>query len=264
MNDLEIYFNNNTEREITKWMHYFDVYDRHFSRFRNKNIVVVEIGVFRGGSLQMWKKYFGENAKIYGIDINPECKSFEEDNIEIFIGSQSDRNFLKEIVAKIPRIDILIDDGGHEMQQQIVSFEELFRHIKEDGVYLCEDTHTSYWKYYEGGYKKKGTFMEYTKDLIDYLNAYHSRSKRLCVSDFTRSAGSIHFYDSIVVIEKQKRDKPPCARMTGKGTSVIAAVPEDTFENIITKRFGNTALFRSVKKGIVGNIIRSYKKKTVK
>lgn len=263
MNDLELYFENNTEREITKWMHYFDVYDRHFSRFRNKEVVIVEIGVFRGGSLQMWKHYFGSNAKIYGIDINPDCKDFEEDNIEIIIGSQSDRQFLKELITKIPQIDILIDDGGHEMDQQIITFEELFGHIKENGVYLCEDTHTSYWKYYRGGYKKKGTFMEYTKGLIDSLNAYHSRNKRLPVSDFTRTAGSIHFYDSIVVVEKQKRDTPPYSKVTGRETMEIP-VPEDSLENLLTKRFGNTILFKAVKKGFIGDIVRRIKSKQAK
>jgi hypothetical protein len=259
MNDLELYFNNNTDREINKWMHYFDIYDRHFNRFRGKEVVIVEIGVFRGGSLQMWKNYFGDKAKIYGIDINPDCKEFEEENIEIFIGSQSDRQFLKEVKAKIPQIDILVDDGGHEMQQQIVSFEELFGHVKENGVYLCEDTHTSYWKYYEGGYKKKGTFIEYTKNLIDSLNAYHSRTKRLPVSDFTCSANSIHFYDSIVVVEKQKRDIPPYARITGCETLELPGLPEDSFENLFTKRFGNLYLFKAIKKSFVGDIIRRIK-----
>ncbi len=103
----------------------------------------------------MWKKYFGQNAKIYGVDINPNCKNLEEGNIEIFIGSQSDRTFLRKIKEQIPPIDILIDDGGHTMTQQIVTFEELFGHIKETGIYLCEDTHTSYQIMYGGGVIKE-------------------------------------------------------------------------------------------------------------
>jgi hypothetical protein len=209
MNDLELYFRNNNKRLIDKWVHYFDIYDRYFNRYRNKKIVVLEIGVFQGGSLQMWKNYFGRQAKIYGIDIDPKCKSFEEENIEILIGSQSDRKFLKEVKSQIPPIDILIDDGGHTMQQQIITYEELFPHIKEDGIYLCEDLHTSYWmKYYGGGYKRRGTFIEYSKNFIDYLNAYHSRQKLFRVNDFTKSVDSIHYYDSIIVIEKKKRVAP--------------------------------------------------------
>ncbi len=85
MTDLEVYFRKNDKRLIHKWAHYFDIYDRHFARFRDKEIVILEIGVSQGGSLQMWKDYFGPKAKIYGIDVNPQCKQLEEDNIKIFI-----------------------------------------------------------------------------------------------------------------------------------------------------------------------------------
>jgi len=207
MNELEKYFRENNDRLIHKWVHYFDIYDRHFSKFKNKEITILEIGVAQGGSLQMWKNYFGDKAKIYGIDINPKCKELEEENIQIFIGSQSDRKFLREVKKTIPPIDILIDDGGHGMIQQIVSYEELFDYVKEEGVYLCEDLHTSYWLRFGGGYKRRGTFIEYSKNFIDQLNAYHSQQKGLKVSKFTDSVDSLHFYDSILVIEKKKKLK---------------------------------------------------------
>jgi hypothetical protein len=215
MNDLANYFNNNNNnRLIGKWIHYFDIYQRHFERYRNKEIVILEIGVDQGGSLQMWKKYFGSQAKIYGVDINPACKNLEEENIKIFIGSQSDRAFLRTIITQIPQIDILIDDGGHSMTQQIISFEELYEHIKPDGVYLCEDLHTSYKLKYGGGYKRRGTFIEYSKKFIDYLNAYHTEQKSLKVNFLTKSAWCLHFYDSVLVIEKRPIEKP-VERKTG-------------------------------------------------
>jgi hypothetical protein len=208
MNDLENYFNENKKRVIDKWNHYFEVYDRHFSKYRGKEIVLLEIGTFQGGSLQMWKSYFGDKAKIYGIDINPNCKQVEEENIKIMIGSQSDRDFLKSVIKEVPPFDILIDDGGHTMLQQIVTFEELFGHVKPDGVYLCEDLHTSYWLEYGGGFKRKGSFIEYSKNFIDELNAYHSEEKSFQVSTFTSSVNSIHYYDSVLVIEKRPTPKP--------------------------------------------------------
>jgi hypothetical protein len=211
MNDLEAYFKQNNKRVIDKWHHYFEVYDRHFSKYRNKEIVILEIGTFQGGSLQMWKHYFGDKAKIYGMDINPDCKQVEEENIKIFVGSQSDRHFLRDVIKEIPPIDILIDDGGHTMLQQIVSFEELFDHIKPDGVYLCEDLHTSYWDDYGGGYKLPGNFIEYSKELIDKLNAWHYK-KASEVDSFTRSANSMHYYDSMLVIEKHPRTEPSTSR----------------------------------------------------
>ena len=206
--DLEKYFRNNNKRLIHKWKHYFDIYEHHFSRFRDKEIVILEIGVYQGGSLQMWKDYFGSKARIYGIDINPRCKDLEEENIRIFIGSQANRKFLREVKKSIPPVDILIDDGGHTMKQQKVTFEELFGHVKDDGIYLCEDLHTSYRLSYGGGYRRMGTFIEYSKRFIDYLNAWHSRERWLKVNSFTKTVDSLHYYDSILVIEKRKREKP--------------------------------------------------------
>ena len=208
MNPLEKYFRENNKRIIHKWVHYFDIYDRHFARFKDKEITILEIGISQGGSLQMWKNYFGKKAKIYGVDINPQCRELEEENIKIFIGSQSDRKFLREIKKSIPKVDILIDDGGHYMQQQIITFEELFDHVKETGVYLCEDLHTSYWINFGGGYKRHGTFIQYSKNFIDLLNAHHSQQSALKVNKFTESVNSIHYYDSILVVEKKKREKP--------------------------------------------------------
>jgi hypothetical protein len=109
----------------------------------------------------------------------------------------------------------LIDDGGHMMHQQIVSYEELFPHIKEDGVYLCEDLHTSYWLDCGGGHKRRGSFIEYSKNFIDYLNAWHSEQKSLRVNDFTKAVDSITYYDSVIVIEKKRKYNPPHAEQTG-------------------------------------------------
>lgn len=215
MNDLEEYFIHNTGKLIHKWQHYFEVYDLHFSRFRGREVTVVEFGVFQGGSLQMWKHYFGPQAKIYGVDIDPRCKKLEEDQIKIFIGDQEDRNFLRSLPEKIGKIDILIEDGGHRMTQQIATFEELYPHVDPCGLYLCEDLLTSYSKEYGGGYLHPGSFIEYSKKLIDSLHSWHSEEKsQLDVTPFTRSAHSLHFYESILVIEKRPIEQPFHA-MTG-------------------------------------------------
>ena len=214
MNELEQYFEKNDKRLINKYQHYFDVYDRHFSKYKGQEITIVEIGVFQGGSLQMWRSYFGPKAKIWGIDIDPRCKLLEEQNTNIIIGSQEDESFLESIYDITGPIDILIDDGGHTQKQQITTFNILFDKIKNDGVYLCEDVHTSYWLSYGGGSNRMGTFIQFTKKLIDKLNAFHSEENSLQVDSFTKSAKSIHYYDSIVVIEKGIITKPT-SKMTG-------------------------------------------------
>ena len=150
----------------------------------------------------MWKKYFGPQCNIIGIDIMEECKAYEEEQIKIYIGSQEDRNFLRRLKSEIGRVDIIIDDGGHVMNQQIVTFEELFPILSDGGVYLCEDMHTSYWPDFGGGYKQPDTFMEYSKNFVDELNARYSLSDALKADEFTRHIRGIYYYDSMIVLEK--------------------------------------------------------------
>lgn len=215
MNPLEDYFRRNESRLIHKWLHYFEIYHRHFERFRNRPVVVLEFGVDQGGSLEMWREYFGPSAKIYGVDIDPRCRQFEDHNIQIMIGDQADKEFLRQVVATIGApIDVVIEDGGHRMRQQKMTFRHIYPHMSDDGCFLTEDTHTSYWRRFGGGFRRKGTFMEFAKARIDQLNAWHSRSPEFQVNDFTRSTRSIHFYDSVVVFERGSRTQPE-RRITG-------------------------------------------------
>ena len=217
MTDLESYFENNPGNLINKWRHYFDVYERYFHPYRGTDVQILEIGVRHGGSLQMWKHYFGPRARIYGVDINPRSRELEEEQIEIFIGDQEDLGFLAELQDKLPRLDIVIDDGGHTMVQQIRTFEALFPHLSDPGIYVCEDTHTSYWPTFGGGLRKPDTFIEYSKKFVDDLHAWHSKDPEdgLDVTDITRTLDSVHFYDSMVVFEKRQRT-PPEISHTGK------------------------------------------------
>jgi hypothetical protein len=209
MESMREIFNSLDGNLIHKWDHYLEVYETWFSKFRGKEVHILEIGISQGGSIELWKRYFGDKLHLYGVDINPRCKELEQENVQIFIGEQEDKNFLSELKSKIPKLDILIDDGGHTMLQQIVTFEELYNHIKDNGIYLCEDTHTSYMYAYHGGYKKKGTFIEYSKNFIDHLHAWHSEDKRLLgVNNFTKSAYGIHFYTGMVIIEKRQVTEP--------------------------------------------------------
>ena len=215
-NPLQRYFLGNSGRLIQKWHHYFEIYHRHFESFRGRSPVVLEIGVFHGGSLRMWKEYFGPGAKIVGLDLDPRCRELEEDGVSIMIGDQADRRFLAEVRQRHPQVDIVIDDGGHQMQQQIVSFEELYPHIQPRGVYLCEDIHTSFVSRYEGGYRRRGTFHEYSKGLTDKLYAWYSEdAAAFQVDEFTRGTYAMHFYDSVLVIEKRPM-QPPQQSITGK------------------------------------------------
>lgn len=204
MNPLEHFFYREPHRMMAKWSHYHEVYHTYFQKYRGRPVTVLEIGVYGGGSLQMWKKYFGPGSRIVGIDIMEECRQYEEEQIRIYIGSQEDRDFLRGLVAELGVIDIVIDDGGHFMNQQIVTFEELFPKLAEGGVYICEDMHTSYWPAYGGGVGTGKSFVDYSHNFIDSLNARYSVSEQLEVNELTRSIHGIHYYDSMIVLEKRK------------------------------------------------------------
>lgn len=203
---LHKYFLSNAGKCLHKWMHYIDIYERHLSRFRNASPVMVEIGVFKGGSLDMWSSYFGEGAKIIGIDINPDCAQFARENIDVFIGSQDDPALIGRVLAKHPSIDIVLDDGSHVMNHMISTFNMLYPRVSENGVYMVEDVHTSYLPDYGGGLKRSGSFMEFVKDKLDEINANWC-GDQLPISDFTRSTDSISVYDSIVVFEKRRQGR---------------------------------------------------------
>jgi hypothetical protein len=209
-NPLLAYLEDNGDgRVVHRWRHYFDIYHRHFARFRGQPLTMIEIGIFNGGSLRMWQDYFGPQSTIVGVDVNPECEKFAEPGIEIVIGDQADRGFLRSLAERYPDVAVLVDDGGHRMDQQIATFEELYPRLRPDGVYLCEDTHTSYAPLFGGGYRQPQTFIERTKLLVDRLNAFHSVDPSQPGPDeFTHTTDSLHFYTGVVVIERKPRVQP--------------------------------------------------------
>ncbi len=139
---LESYFDHHqTGPGIDKWRHYFPIYEQHLSKFRGQEVHLVEIGVFSGGSLGMWQSYLGPGAHIYGVDIAPECRSYAREGVEIFVGDQADPAFWRDFKDRVPRIDVVIDDGGHMAFQQIATLEALLPALQPGGIYLCEDIH---------------------------------------------------------------------------------------------------------------------------
>ncbi len=199
-------FLTNEGRRIHKWTHYFPIYERHFSRFVNRTTTFVEIGVSKGGSLQLWKRYLGPFAQIVGIDIDPSCKVLEEDQISIRIGDQSNPRFLQQVIDEFGCPDVVLDDGSHKMNHIVASFEFLYPLMEKNGVYLVEDLHTAYWAEFGGGLHEPNSFIERCKTFIDELNADHSRGA-VPISAFSRTTLSMHFYDSVVVFERGRHIK---------------------------------------------------------
>src|SRR5215472_9190747 len=138
---------------MDKWAHYFPIYDRHFSWYRNKSLTFLEIGVARGGSLQMWQRFFGPLAKIVGVDINEKSKSYETPGTFVRIGNQADEQFLQSLINEFGIPDVVLDDGSHQMEHLAKTFNFLYPKLPKNGVYVVEDLHTAYWDEYGGGLK---------------------------------------------------------------------------------------------------------------
>jgi len=213
----------NDKRVIHKWKHYFPIYERHFQDFVNKSVTFIEIGCGLGGSLRMWKRYFGPHARIVGIDVNPQCKNYEEDQVEVYIGRQQDGDFLQGVFNAVGTPDIVLDDGSHVMSHITTSFQFFYPRMLKNGVYMVEDLQAAYWDEYEGGLRRESTFIELCKNLIDELNADHTRGA-LSPTEFTITTMGMHFYDGIVVFERGTYTKKYALLAGGSAEQLAARV----------------------------------------
>lgn len=207
MTPIEKIFWGNKGRIVHKWHHYLPLYDRYFATFRNRPIRFLEIGVCKGGSLDMWRNYFGPEAIIFGVDIDPNCAEFDGKSAAVRIGSQADAGFLNRVVDEMGGVDIVLDDGSHQNAHIRKSFDALFPRLSEGGIYVIEDLHTAYWWTHGGGYRYSGNFLETIKTIIDDMHHwYHSRGQKIPAA--RDAVKGIHIHDSLVVLEKGAVSKP--------------------------------------------------------
>jgi cephalosporin hydroxylase len=197
--NLEAFFEARTEgRGIVKWRHYFEIYDRHLSKFVGKPSTLLEIGIYGGGSLDMWREYLGPECDRYGVDIDPQSKRFED--VSVFIGDQADRAFWARFRAETPSFDIIIDDGGHDPVQQLVTLEELLPCLRPGGVYICEDIHG-----------ERNPFLGYvsglSRGLFGYSVTFDERNPERALSSpatpFQSAIHSVHLYPFLAVVERR-------------------------------------------------------------
>lgn len=196
-------------KSLTKWRHYFSIYEREMGRFLKTPVSFLEIGVFKGGSLPMWLEYFPEGSTLTFIDIDPACKSLEIPGTNVRIGDQADSAFLNDVAAEFGPFDVILDDGSHINAHQIKTFEALWPHVQNRGLYMVEDCHTSYWPGFGGGFRNEASFIEYAKRLIDTMHSWYSDQDDLfAFQEMARDLNSVRFYDSIVAIEKLHSGAP--------------------------------------------------------
>ncbi len=205
---LKQLFIENVGLKTIKYYHYLDIYETYFQRYLGRPVNILELGVYEGGSLELYRKYFGDSANIFGVDILPGCKNIENENLvsncKIFIGDSGNIDFLNDLMARLPQIDIVIDDAGHKTSQQINAFKTIFPHINDNGVYICEDLHTNYWDEYLDTEK---SFVEYIQERMQLVNTsfFKDNNKKVELQDdlWKDNVKSIYFANSIAVIEKR-------------------------------------------------------------
>ena len=195
---------------------YTQHYQKHFSKFKYRRINLLEIGVGgyakpQGGgqSLRMWKRYF-PFGKIFSIDIYD--KSFlEEWRVKIFRGSQVDKEFMTKVIKEIGRLDVIIDDGSHRNDHVIETFKIAFPLLKNGGIYVVEDTQTSYWSDFGGdrlNLDNPNTTMNFFKRLADGINyKEYARDNGYKPTYFDENTISIEFYHNLIFIFKGKNDE---------------------------------------------------------
>jgi hypothetical protein len=181
---------------------YFQVYDEIFAPYVGKPITFVEVGVLNGGSLFMWREFFGPQARIIGVDLNPLAKKWEAHGFEIHIGSQADSAFWEGFFKRVGQIEVFLDDGGHFPDQQIITTLAAAPHIKDGGLLVVEDTHTSYLAEFHA--PSKWSFVNFAKSVSDRVNARFPNTIS-SQSELSSSVYSVAFYESIVAFKIDRR-----------------------------------------------------------
>jgi cephalosporin hydroxylase len=199
---------NRSGQPLDKWVHYFPIYERHLARYRGTTARVLEIGVYRGGGLELLRHYLGPEARLVGIDIDESAREAVAGRHPVETGDQEDPDFLRGVADRHGPFDIVIDDGGHSMRQQIASVETLFPLLNAGGTYIVEDSHTSYWPEYADPEPDGPTFIRWLKDRIDDLHAFHHSQSEQLVAPWQTALSGIHVYDSVAVLDNEPRWAP--------------------------------------------------------
>jgi hypothetical protein len=197
-----LFFANEGE-PVHKWLHYLPIYDRIFAPFVGSKVRFLEIGVSKGGSLKMWRRFLGADATIFGVDLEPSCAAHDGKYASVRIGSQSDLAFLGRVLDEMGGVDIVLDDGSHHAGDQRASYGFLFPRLSDGGLYVIEDMHTAYWPKSEGGLRRPGTAIEFLKDEIDAIHQHYWKRgfNQAAIPDID----SVQFFDSIAVVSKRRQ-----------------------------------------------------------
>ena len=196
-----------TGPRIFKWDHYFAVYHRHLRRFRNTSVRFAELGINDGGGLAMWRKYLGDDAVLYGVDLNNRTLSYQQ-QVEfgsperIIIEDLSTPRAWRNICRQTGPLDVVVDDASHNEFAQALTIAGALPCLREGGVLIVEDVFGST---SSATHKLVREFVRSEKGL------FHTTSMPSGTIASTRAQASIfgiHFYAFVLVVEKLFSHRP--------------------------------------------------------
>jgi len=235
---LKDLYKDHSGKVTQKWSIYFDQYESKLSQYKKFPIKLFEIGIENGGSLEIFSKYFSNAELILGCDIDPNCKKLQYDksNIKVIIGDAKKEETKNEII-KHSKFDIIIDDGLHSSIDTVSIFCNYFNYLKDNGIFVIEDLHCSYWEEWGGGIFYPLSSINFFKKLVDILNHEHwgiEKKKNWLLRGFSHNykidleklaldqIHSIEFVNSLCFVKKKpsKENKLGSRIVAGKSAEI--------------------------------------------
>lgn len=250
MKSLSELYKSHEGRVSDKWELYLNQYERILSPIRQKNISLLEIGVQNGGSLEIWSQFFENGQAFVGCDISEDCSKLKyiDQRISVIIGDATTSKTREKILQKCPLFDLIIEDGSHKSSDIVKAFADYFPVLADNGIFIAEDLHCSYWDQYEGGIYYPYSSLNFFKTLSDVINHEHwgiERERSHLISGYKEQYGinisekvlseisSVEFFNSVCVIRKSnaKSNKLGFRIVAGKNSEIVPFIVDLAYTN---------------------------------
>ena len=245
---LKDLYKNHSGKVSDKWTIYLNEYEDKLSQYQKLPIKFFEIGILNGGSLEIFSKYFLNAELILGCDIDKKCKElhFVEPNIKLVVGNVNNEKIKNEIIRH-SKFDIILDDGSHNSDDIVKTFCNYFNYLKNDGLYIIEDLHCSYWREHRGGLFYPASSINFFKKLVDIINYEHwgvEKKKDWLLRGFSENykinienleldhIHSIEFINSLCFIKKKSYQENKLGKRVVVGESAIVASDRKKLNNL--------------------------------
>jgi O-antigen biosynthesis protein len=257
MTTLRSIYDEHSGKVSDKWRLYLEAYNEAFAPLRQKPIRMFEIGIQNGGSLEIWPRFFEQGTFFVGCDIDPSCAqlSYADPRVRLVIGDANDPVVAQRVLAIAPEYDLVIEDGSHTSIDIVRSFATYFPHVAEDGLFVVEDMHCSYWMQFGGGLHHPYSSVGFFKHLVDVINHEHwgvpaARLELLAgfrsvyglqlTEELLEQVHSVTFLNSLCFVRKRRADLNVLgSRIVTGGSSVVVPAADLSASRMAPKQTQN-------------------------